>query len=443
MPTRYDIVGGRPLHGTLRVSGAKNAALKMIVAALIADGVTTLHNVPRITDVEITLKLCEELGASYVWRDATTVAIDARRISNPVIPLRYSGSTRTPILFVSPLLHRLGKAELTTIGGCSIGPRPINYHVAGLRQLGVTVEEVSRTAYRFHADRLHGDVITLEYPSVGATENLLMAAVGAHGRTVIRNAAIEPEILNLAGLLQAMGAVVYQDVNRTWIVEGTSRFRAVEYEVINDRIEAASFAACAVATGGEVFVQGAMQRDMVTFLDWLRKVGGDFDIHPDGIRFYRSGRLRPVNLETDVHPGFMTDWQPPFVALLTQAAGISVVHETVYESRFGYVEALVAMGAQIQLTTDCLGSRECRFTNKNHLHSALISGPTPLRGGRLHIPDLRAGFAYVMAALLATGESRIYGTEFVQRGYADLIGKLQGIGAEIVETPVESAVETV
>ncbi len=439
MPTRYDIVGGRPLQGTLRVSGAKNAALKMIVAALIADGVTTLHNVPRITDVEITLKLCEELGAHYRWRDETTVEIDARNIHNAVIPLKYSGSTRTPILFVSPLLHRLGKAELTTIGGCSIGPRPINYHIAGLRQLGVQVEEASRTAYRFQADRLHGNIITLEYPSVGATENLLMAAVAARGRTVIRNAAIEPEILNLAGMLQAMGAVVYQDVNRTWIVEGTTRFRAVEYEVMDDRIEAASFAACAVATGGEVLVKGAIQRDMVTFLDWLRKVGGEFDIYPDGIRFYRQDRLRPVNLETDVHPGFMTDWQPPFVVLLTQAEGISVVHETVYESRFGYVEALVSMGAHIQLTTDCLGSRECRFTNKNYLHSALISGPTPLRGGTLHIPDLRAGFAYVMAALIARGESRIYGTEFVQRGYANLIGKLREIGADISETPVETA----
>ncbi|QUW02754.1 UDP-N-acetylglucosamine 1-carboxyvinyltransferase [Chloracidobacterium validum] len=437
MPTRYDIAGGRPLQGTLRVSGAKNAALKMIVAALIADGVTTLHNVPRITDVEITLKLCEELGARYAWRDETTVEIDARHVCNPVIPLKYSGSTRTPILFVSPLLHRLGRAELTTIGGCSIGPRPINYHIAGLRQLGVRVEESSRTAYQFHADQLHGNIITLEYPSVGATENLLMASVGARGRTVIRNAAIEPEILNLAGMLQAMGAVVYQDVNRTWIVEGASRFRAVEYEVMDDRIEAASFAACAVATGGEVFISGAVQRDLVTFLDWLRKVGGEFDILPTGIRFYRDGKLRPVNLETDVHPGFMTDWQPPFVVLLTQAEGISVVHETVYESRFGYVEALVSMGAHIQLTNDCLGSRECRFTNKNYLHSALISGPTPLRGSVLHIPDLRAGFAYVMAALMATGESQIYGTEFVQRGYADLIGKLRSVGAEIVETPVE------
>ena len=439
MPTRYDIVGGRPLQGTLRVSGAKNAALKMIVAALIADGVTTLHNVPRITDVEITLKLCEELGARYWWRDETTVEIDARNINNAVIPLKYSGSTRTPILFVSPLLHRLGKAELTTIGGCSIGPRPINYHIAGLRQLGAHVEEISRTSYRFQADWLHGNIINLEYPSVGATENLLMAAVGARGRTVIRNAAIEPEILNLAGMLQAMGAVVYQDVNRTWIVEGTTRFRAVEYEVMDDRIEAASFAACAVATGGEVLVKGAIQRDMVTFLDWLRKVGGEFDIYPDGIRFYRQDRLRPVNLETDVHPGFMTDWQPPFVVLLTQAEGISVVHETVYESRFGYVEALVSMGAHIQLTNDCLGSRECRFTNKNYLHSALISGPTPLRGGTLYIPDLRAGFAYVMAALIASGESRIYGTEFVQRGYANLIGKLREIGADISETPVETA----
>jgi UDP-N-acetylglucosamine 1-carboxyvinyltransferase len=433
----YTVCGGAPLHGTVTVSGAKNAALKMIVASLIADGVTILRNVPNISDVEITLKLCEELGSQYRWLDETTLEMDNRRIENYVIPLKYSGATRTPILFVSPLLYRLGRAEVMTIGGCSIGPRPINYHIEGLQRLGVTVESAQRAAYSFRAEKLKGNIIDLEYPSVGATENLIMAAVSAEGRTVIRNAAIEPEILNLVGMLQAMGAVIYQDVNRMWIVEGTRTFRAVEYDVMNDRIEAASFAACAIATRGDVFVEGAEQRDMATFLDWLRKVGGAFDIRRTGIRFYYDGRLRPVNLETDVHPGFMTDWQPPFGVLLTQAEGISVVHETVYESRFGYVEALVSMGARIQLTTDCLGGRTCRFTNKNYRHSAIIAGPTELQAKTLHIPDLRAGFAYIMAAFLCKGESRIYGTEFVKRGYSDLIGKLRGVGAQISETEVE------
>ncbi len=429
----YTVGGGRPLNGSLKVSGAKNAALKMIVASLIADGVTTLRNVPNITDVEITLKLCGELGATYRWTDDTTVEIDARTVNNHVIPVKYSGSTRTPILFVSPLLHRLGKAEVATIGGCSIGPRPINYHIEGLKQLGVHVDMTGKTAYCFQADRLKGNIISLEYPSVGATENLIMAAVAAEGRTVIQNAAIEPEILNLVGMLQAMGAIIYQDVNRVWIIEGTKKFRAVEYDVMYDRIEAASFAACALATKGDVFVEGAIQRDMATFLDVLRKIGGSFDIKPHGIRFSYEGELKPVNMETDVHPGFMTDWHPPFGALLTQANGISVIHETVYESRFGYVETLVSMGARIQLTTDCLGSRECRFTNKNYKHSALIAGVTPLRPGTLHIPDLRAGFAYIMSALIAEGESRIYGTEFVKRGYSDLIGKFRAIGADIDE----------
>jgi len=429
----YKVKGGNKLKGSLKVAGAKNAALKMIVASTISSGITILKNVPNITDVEITLKICEELGSKYEWIEETTLKIDNTNITSPEIPVKYSGSTRTPILFVPPLLHRLKKAIVSTMGGCSIGPRQINYHIDGLKKLGVNVVQSDDGSYEFNAHTVHGNVITLEYPSVGATENLIMAAVGAKGRTVIKNAAIEPEILNLVGFLQAMGAIIYRDVNRTWIIEGIDQFKAVEYEVIYDRIEAASFAALAVATQGDIFVEGAMQNDITTFLNWLRKAGGAFDVLENGIRFYYDKELTCVNLETDVHPGFMTDWQPPFGVLLTQAKGISVIHETVYENRFGYVDSLIDMGAEIQLNSDCLGNRFCRFSNKNYKHSALISGKSILYPSTLQIPDLRAGFAYIMAALIAEGESNIYGIEYVERGYADLIKKLKAIGADIDE----------
>ena len=427
------ISGGKPLQGTVRVSGAKNAALKMIVASLIADGISILSNVPKILDVEITLKICESLGSKYQWLTGDTLQIDNSQVNNHIIPVEYSGGVRTPILFVSPLLHRLGRAEVTTIGGCSIGPRPINYHIEGLKSLGANVDCNIKGKYVFSTKRLEGNVIKLEYPSVGATENLIMAAVGAQGRTVIQNAAIEPEIANLVGFLQAMGAVIYQDVNRSWIIDGVSHFRSVNYPVMYDRIEAASFAVCGIATKGDIFIHGAEQQNMITFLNLLRKTGGMFDIETNGIRFYYDKPLRPVVFETDVHPGFMTDWQPPFCVLLTQAQGISVVHETVYEKRFEFVDSLKKMGADIQLHSDCLGNRFCRFANKNYKHSAIIAGPSQLNPQEMSIPDLRAGFSYIMAALLSDGESKISGTEYVKRGYCNLASKLQSLGAQILE----------
>lgn len=433
MSSTIKITGGKPLNGTIKASGAKNAALKMIVASMIAEGTTTLRNVPRITDVEITLKICAELGSKYRWIDNSTLEIDNTNITNSDIPVKYSGSTRTPILFVAPLLHRTGKATVATIGGCSIGPRQINFHIEGLKKLGVTVDECDHGAYSFSAKGISGNIIVLPYPSVGATENLIMAAVSANGRTVIQNAAIEPEIANLVAMLQAMGAIIYQDVNRSWIIEGHNHFKPVDFTVMSDRIEVASFASLAAATNGDIFVEGAKQDDMITFLNWFMKAGGCFDIKQNGIRFYITNGLKPVNLETDVHPGFMTDWQPPFGVLLTQAKGISVIHETVYENRFGYVDSLVEMGAKFQLNTDCLGNRKCRFSNKNYKHSAIISGKTPLKATTLNIPDLRAGFAYIMAALIAEGESTINGMDFVYRGYSDIVEKLKKLGASIIK----------
>ena len=265
-----------------------------------------------------------------------------------------------------------------------------------------------------------------------ATENAILAACRAKGRTTIRGAAIEPEVMDLILFLQKLGVVIYVDVNRTIYVKETTEFYEVEHRVLTDRIEAASFGMAAIATKGRVFVEGAHQADMITFLNKLRQINGGFSVRENGIEFFYQGPLKGgLHLQTDVHPGFLTDWQQPFVVLLTQAVGSSVVHETVYENRFGYIDTLLLMGAHVERFTQCLGDRPCRFASLNYEHSLIVKGPTEFRGMQIDIPDLRAGFAYVMAALLAPEESLLTGIPYLERGYENLERKLQGLGAQI------------
>jgi UDP-N-acetylglucosamine 1-carboxyvinyltransferase len=288
-------------------------------------------------------------------------------------------------------------------------------------------------AYFAHAHSgLKGTLISLPFPSIGATENTILAAVTARGTTVIKNAAIEPEIVELILFLQKLGANITLDVDRTIKIQGTRRFYEVEHTVIPDRIEAASWGMAAIASKGRVFVEGAQHANMITFLNKIREVGGGVDVKSNGIEFFYDGPLQGgLHLETDVHPGFMTDWQQPFVVLLTQATGTSVVHETVYENRFGYAEMLREMGADITLFRQCLGGKECRFASKSFDHSVIVKGATPLAGREIAIPDLRAGFAYVMAAVIATGTSTITGLAFLDRGYEGIDKKLLGLGIEV------------
>ncbi|KAF3363066.1 UDP-N-acetylglucosamine 1-carboxyvinyltransferase 1 [Chlamydiales bacterium STE3] len=291
-------------------------------------------------------------------------------------------------------------------------------------------------AYFAHAHNgLKGTVINLPYPSVGATENTILAAVTARGVTIIKNAAIEPEVVELILFLQKLGAIITLDVDRTIRIQGTRRFYEVEHTIIPDRNEAASWGMAAIATKGRVFVEGAQHLHMITLLNKLREIGAGFDIKSDGIEFYYDGPLQGgIHLETDVHPGFMTDWQQPFVVLLTQSTGSSVVHETVYEKRFGYTETLVDMGADISLFKQCLGGKECRFASQSFSHSMIVKGMTPLVGKEIAIPDLRAGFAYVMAAAIASDSSVISGLHFLDRGYDNLVPKLISLGADVERT---------
>ncbi|NGX39689.1 MAG: UDP-N-acetylglucosamine 1-carboxyvinyltransferase 1 [Chlamydiae bacterium] len=438
------ITGGSALKGTVRAAGAKNAITKLLVASLLSEKKCIFFNVPNIQEVEITVELCKEIGSEITWdKEERTLEIQTKELKTSYIPQRFSGANRVPILMIGALLGRTNESIIVpTAGGCKIGPRPINFHIASLEKLGATIEyrEMRKEgAYFAQAHNgLKGTEISLPFPSVGATENTILAAVRAKGTTLIRNAAIEPEIIDLILFLQKLGAVIFVDVDRTIRIEETRTFYEVQHTVITDRIEAASLGMAAISTKGRVFVEGAQHAHMITFLNKIRKLGGGFTAKNNGIEFFYQGPLQGgLHIETDVHPGFLTDWQQPFVVLMTQADGVSIIHETIYENRFGYAATLKEMGADIELFTHCLGGKTCRFSSQCFEHSIIVKGPTPLVGKEIDVPDLRAGFAYVLAALIAKEESTISGLHYLDRGYENLAEKLASLGATIERTTLK------
>lgn len=426
--------GGRPVDGRVAVRGAKNFVSKAMVAALLGETPSVLRNVPEIRDVTVVTGLLGLHGVDVSRPDDGVLVLDPTDVESAHVADidAHAGASRIPILFCGPLVHRLGEAFIPDLGGCRIGDRPINYHLDVLRQFGAQVDKREGGIRITAPNGLRGTRIDLPYPSVGATEQVLLTAVRAEGVTELHGAATEPEIADLIAVLQKMGAIIGVDTDRTVRVEGVERLRGYDHRALTDRIETASWACAALATRGEVFVEGATQPEMMTFLNVFRKVGGDFDVTDDGIRFRSpGGPLRAIALETDVHPGFMTDWQQPLVVALTQADGLSIVHETVYENRFGFTEALGGMGARIQVYRECLGATPCRFGGAQFRHSAAISGPTPLHGADIVVPDLRGGFSYLVAALAASGVSRVAGIELIDRGYERFAEKLEALGADV------------
>lgn len=438
------IKGGKPLEGKVRAAGAKNAITKLLVASLLSDKRCTFYNVPNIAEVEVTVDLCKEIGSIIHWdRKEGVLEIVTKDLKTAYVPQRFSGSNRIPILMIGALLGRTDEDIIVpTAGGCKIGKRPIDFHIVALEKLGATIEyrEMRKEgAYLARAHQgLKGTLIQLPFPSVGATENTILAATRAKGTTVIKNAAIEPEIIDLILFLQKLGVCIGVDSDRTIHIHQATQFFDVEHHVITDRIEAASLALAGISTQGRVLVEGAQQQHMITFLNKLREVGGGFEVKKEGIEFFYKGPFKAgVHIETDVHPGFLTDWQQPFVVLLTQAHGSSVVHETIYENRFGYTEALKKMGADIEVFTQCLGNKHCRFAGHNFHHSIVVKGPTPFVSKDITIPDLRAGFAYVLAALLAPETSTISGLHYLDRGYEQIDEKLSALGADVCRTTTE------
>jgi UDP-N-acetylglucosamine 1-carboxyvinyltransferase len=433
--TYYKIRGAQPLSGSIKVGGAKNTLPKNIVASLLTDEPCIISNVSNVGDVTVTLDMLRSIGTEFEWLDRSTLRISTPKVTSPAINSQFSGINRIPILMLGPLLHRYGMAEIPLLGGCQIGPRPINFHIDALKSLGAEIELIDGK-YMATASKLQGTTIALPFPSVGATETILLSASMAEGTTVIKNAAIEPEIIDLIAVLQKMGAIIAVDVDRTIIIDGVKRLRSFNHRALTDRIEVASWACAAIATHGDIVVENSDQFGMMAFLNIIRKIGGEYEVLENGIRFFSRGdRLNPIFLETDVHPGFMTDWQQPFVILMTQAHGLSVLHETVYENRFGYIDELRRMGAEIQVYKQCLGGKPCRFLHRNYPHSCVVKGQTALTGIEMTIPDLRAGFSYIIAALVASGESIIKGVNYIERGYDSIPEKARSLGAcfEVVE----------
>jgi len=427
--------GGNRTQGTISIRGSKNALPKIMVAAMLTSEPSRIGNVSWIRDTQIVGEMIEAYGGS-ARRVGTELAVEVPDLVPPSQDVLgdLNRRSRIPVLSCGPALHRSGEAFISTPGGCTIGARPVDFHLDVLRSLGVVMTEAEGGLRLTAPTRLRGARIELSYPSVGATEQFLLASCLAEGDSLLTNAAVEPEILDLIYVLQKMGALISVETNRQITVTGVDRLRGFAHDVIPDRLEAASWASLALATDGEITVSGVRQADLATYLNTYRRAGGEFAASPDGteISFWRDrSMLRPLALETNVHPGFMTDWQSPFVTALTQADGISVIHETVYEDRTGYVAALEALGANVGLFTECLGPTHCRFGRGNHPHSIVVVGPNKLQGTELHVPDLRAGFSYVVAAAAASGLSTISGIDLLDRGYEDFRTKIAAVGIDI------------
>ena len=405
-----------PLRGEVVVPGAKNSVLKLMAATLLADGVYRLSNVPAIADVTIMSDLLEAIGVSTTFNDDGSITMTNRGNIVPVAPYELVERIRASINVLGPLLGRCGHVKLSLPGGDDFGSRPIDMHLKGLEAIGATFE--MRHGYvEARADRLHGTDITLEFPSVGATENILTAAVHAKGTTVIDNAAREPEIADLCAMLTSMGADIEGAGSSTLVVHGVEpgSLHAADHSVVTDRIQAATYLAAVAVSGGEVVLRGARAEHMDMLLRRFADMGVTITSTGEGLAVYADARLRSIDVATLPYPGIATDYKPLIVTMLSVADGVGIVTENLYPGRFRYVEELQRLGADIR--TDG--------------HHAVVRGVSRLSGAPVRAPDIRAGAALVVAGLAAEGETVVSGVHHVDRGYDDLVGRLVGIGADI------------
>jgi UDP-N-acetylglucosamine 1-carboxyvinyltransferase len=403
-----------------------------MVAAMLGDGPSVIRNAPEVGDVDITAAMLESVGFS-VEREDGEITIAPGDGVNPRVPEAFTGLNRIPILMLGPLLYLAGEVFVPLVGGDPIGRRPVDFHIAALRALGAEVQH-GPTGITARATRLRGARITLPYPSVGATETILLSAVLAEGKTVLRNAATEPEVVELALFLQRMGAHIELSPDRRIVIEGVDKLRAASAKLAGDRLEAFSYLVAGLITGGEVRVHGCPQDRMVTAITTLARMGARLDITDEWIRASAPEALRPAAVHTDTHPGFMTDWQQPLMVLFTQADGMSVLHETVFENRLVYVPALQEMGCEIEVFAACLGGPACRFHDGNAVHSAVIRGVSKLRGAEVTLPDVRAGFSAVLAASVADTPSTLHGVHHIERGYHRPFEQFASLGLHLTRT---------
>ena len=403
----------KPLKGTVRVSGAKNAVLPIIAATLLVDGVSVIKSVPNLRDVNVMSDLLRYLGAKVQY-DGETLVVDATEIKETEAPYHLVNKMRASFLVMGSLLARFNTAKISMPGGCAIGTRPIDLHLKGFKAMGAGI--ISDHGYiEAAAQKLSGSKIYLDFPSVGATENIMMAAVLAEGTTTVENAAEEPEIVDLSNFLNKMGAKVRGAGTNTIKITGVEKLEAVEHTVIPDRIEAGTYMVAAAMTKGDIFVDNVIIDHIKPVVAKLIEVGCTVEEHENGVRVIGAQEIMPTNIKTLPHPGFPTDMQSQFMAMLCLAKGKSTITETVFENRFMNVPELIRMGANIEINGK----------------SAIVEGRDRLTGSEVMATDLRAGAALVISGLVAEGETIVKNIYHIERGYVDLVGKLSMLGAEI------------
>ena len=423
--TKYIVQGGKPLFGEVEISGAKNAAVAIIPAALLVDGVCRIENIPQISDVTMSLKILEQLGAGIRSINPHTVEIDCTHIHTTRTSYELSRKIRASYYLIGALLGRFGQAEVAMPGGCNFGGvRPIDQHVKGFTALGAkVVVEGGFIHASAETGRLRGANVYLDVVSVGATMNIMMAAVMAEGNTVIENAAKEPHIVDLANFLNSMGANIRGAGTDTIKIRGVSQLTGGSYAIIPDQIEAGTYMAAVAATGGQVLVKNIIPKHMDCITAKLVEMGVEVQENEDTLLVRRMKRLQKTNIKTLPYPGFPTDMQPQITAALSLAEGTSLVTEGVWSSRYRYVDELKRMGANIQVDDK----------------TAVVEGVDHLTGAPIQAYDLRAGAALVIAALAAQGQSEISNVQYIERGYEDIVSKFRALGADIraVDEPEE------
>ena len=425
--TKYIVQGGHPLFGEVRISGAKNAAVAIIPAALLVDGVCRIENIPQISDVTALLKILEQLGANVRFLNRSSVEIDCRHISTTQVSQELAHKIRASYYLIGALLGRFGEAEVSMPGGCNFGGvRPIDQHVKGFVAMGAEVREGDFICAKAEGGRMKGANIYLDVVSVGATMNIMMAAVLAEGTTVIENAAKEPHIVDLANFLNSMGADVKGAGTDTIRIFGVDKLHGGSYAIIPDQIEAGTYMAAVAACGGQVLVRGIIPKHMDCITAKLQEMGVQVEEQDDTLLVRRSGKLHRANVKTLPYPGFPTDMQPQITVALCLAEGTSMVTEGVWDNRYRYVGELTRMGAQIRVEG----------------RSAVVEGVEHLNAASVQAYDLRAGAAMIIAALAAEGTSEVSNVHYIERGYEDIIEKLRSIGAQIESVECEEVVET-
>ncbi|MBE7021714.1 MAG: UDP-N-acetylglucosamine 1-carboxyvinyltransferase [Ruminococcaceae bacterium] len=412
---KFVIRGQKPLEGTVTISGSKNAALPILAATLLADGCCTLRNIPQLTDIMVMCEILSELGCSVTKPDGSSVMVDPTHLSRNAVPYQLAGRLRGSFLVMGPLLAKTGNASIALPGGCPIGTRPIDLHVKGLAALGADIRNTQGSVIA-RADRLYGAKIYLDFPSVGATENIMCAAVLAEGESFIENAAVEPEIVDLANFLCSMGAKITGAGTDTIKIKGVNCLVPTQYTIISDRIEAGTFLAAAAATGGCVTVKNILPDYLKPLTAKLTEMDLSLTVDEEAITIKGNGDPRSVDIKTLPFPGFPTDMQAQMTALLTISQGTGIVTETIFENRFMHAPELNRMGASIKVAG----------------RSAVIEGKSSLSGAKVKATDLRAGAALVIAGLAARGDTEISDIYHIERGYDRLDEKLRTLGAQII-----------